>query len=163
MSQERISAIAAIGSRTRALGRDGKLLWKLPEDMKKFKETTLGNTVIMGRKTFESIGKALPDRTNIVVTRDKVWRAPNIVTAPSVECAIAIAQRSSPKEVFIIGGGEVYDAALPYTNRLYLTLVNDDADGDAFFPPYEKKFTKVVTSTSGTGAPQHEFVVLEKP
>lgn len=145
----RVSAIAAIG-RNRVLGKDNQLLWHIPDDLKRFKEITSGHPIIMGRKTFESIlatlGKPLPGRTNIVVTRDASWRHEGVIAAASIEDAIMKAAKApGSDEVFIGGGGEIYRQALPFTDRLYLTLIEDDKEGDSFFPEYENEFTKVVS------------------
>lgn len=148
----RVSAIAAIG-RNRVLGKDNQLLWHIPDDLKRFKKLTLDHSVIMGRKTFESIlsslGKPLPGRTNIVVTRDASWQHEGVIAAASIEDAIMKAAKASgADEVFIGGGGEIYHQALPFTDRLYLTLVEDDKEGDSFFPEYEDAFKKVVADES---------------
>lgn len=143
----KVSAIAAIG-RNRALGRDNKLLWHIPEDLKRFHALTLGHPVIMGRKTFESIvsyiGKPLPGRTNIVLTRDKSWNHPGVLVDESVESALERAKKLDAEEVFIIGGAQIYAQALPYTDKLYLTIIDDEKEADSFFPPYEAEFTKKV-------------------
>src|SRR3989344_9563394 len=127
----RVSIIAAIG-KNRELGRDNDLLWRIPDDLKRFKSLTLGHPVIMGRKTFESIGKPLTGRTSLVVSRSSL----------SFENALAQAKKLDDKEIFIIGGAQIYAAAFPHADRLYLTLIDDTKDGDAVFPEYEKLFTK---------------------
>jgi len=141
MKQPIISAIAAIGARNRALGRGNDLIWKIPEDMERFKKLTTGHPVIMGRKTYESIGRPLPNRTNIVVTRDTGYVAAGCVIAHSVDEALEKARAVEQKEIFIIGGSYIFNEALPHTNRLYLTLVDSDEEGDVYFPEYEKEFT----------------------
>lgn len=138
-----ISAIAAITEKDRGIGKDNDLLWKIPEDLKRFKEITLGHPIIMGRKNFESIGRALPKRMNIIITRDPHYHAENCVIVHSVEEAIAKAKLLDNEEVFIIGGGEIYKQALPYTDRLYLTLIHAEKPADVFFPDYSE-FTKVI-------------------
>lgn len=143
-----ISVIAAIG-RNRVLGKDNKLLWRIPDDLKRFKALTLGHPVIMGRKTFESIlaslGKPLPGRTNIVVTRDASWQHEGVIAASSIEDAIEKAKEATGgEEIFIGGGGQIYTEALPLVDKLYLTLIDDEKEGDSFFPPYESAFTKVI-------------------
>lgn len=145
----RVSAIAAIG-RNRELGKGNELLWRIPDDLKRFKELTLGHPIIMGRKTFESIvavlGKPLPGRTNIVVTRNsQKYQGDTLIFAGSAEEAIEKA-REAPggEEVFIGGGGQIYAEALPFTDKLYLTLIDDEKEGDSFFPAYEEQFKKVV-------------------
>ena len=137
----RISIIAAVGANNRAIGKTGALLWRISDDLKRFKALTTGHTVIMGRKTFDSIGKALPNRTNIVITRNPDFKAEGVIIAKSLEDAI---QKSIGGEVFIIGGGEIYKQALPLADKLYLTLVESDVEGDVFFPDWSKDFTKEV-------------------
>lgn len=144
-----IAIIAALGTGTRAIGKDNALLWHIPDDLKRFKQLTLGHPVIMGRKTFESIvavlGKALPGRTNIVVTRDTDWKCTGAITAHSLEEAIAKAKEIDNEEIFIGGGAQIYEQALPFADRLYLTVIEDDKEGDTFFPTYEKEFTKIIS------------------
>lgn len=151
MPTTRISLIAALGARTRSLGKGGALLWSLPGDMKRFKALTTGHPVVMGRKTWESLPerfRPLPGRTNFVVTRDESYEAPGATVAYSLESALAQAKAVPDNdEVFVIGGGQIYAEALPYAERLYLTLVEDDAPGDTFFPEYPE-FTKVIEEES---------------
>jgi dihydrofolate reductase len=137
-----ISIIAAIGNNN-ALGKDNQLLWHLPADMKHFKELTSGHTVIMGRKTFESIGKPLPNRRNIVITRDGAYWQPDIEVAHSLEEALKLAlleygkefeENQEEVEVFIIGGGEIYNQAMNKANKLYITQIDNSPDADTFFP-----------------------------
>lgn len=136
----RISIIAAITSKDRAIGRDGKLLVRISDDLKRFKALTTGHPVVMGRKTFESIGRPLPDRRNFVITRNHDFKAEGVTVCPSLESALA---QAGNEEAFVIGGGEIYAQALPLASKLYLTLVESGADGDAFFPDYSE-FRKVV-------------------
>ena len=134
--------IAAIGV-GRTLGKSNDLLWRIPDDLKRFKALTTGHPVVMGRKTFESIGgKPLPNRTNIVITRDPNWSADGATIASSIEEAIAKA-KDIGREVFIMGGGQIYTQALPYADCLHLTLVDATKDADIYFPEYEKEFTKI--------------------
>lgn len=159
--------IAAIGAETRALGKNNELLWHLPEDLKFFKQTTLGHAVIMGRKTYESIGKPLPSRTNIVVTRSPIYRAEGCKVVTSLDSALAFARsltNSGSPELFIIGGAEIYAQAIPHADRLYLTLIEDPGDGaDVFFPEYEKEFKKVITEEKGvSGGIPFRRVTLER-
>lgn len=149
-----VSAIAAIG-RNRELGKDNELLWHIPDDLKRFKHLTMGHPIILGRKTFESIvaiiGKPLPGRTNIVVTRhpemfDFVGRTSEMVTAVSVEDALEKAKAAPGSGEIIIGGGaQIYEQVLPFTDKLYLTRIDDSKEADSFFPEYEKEFTKKVS------------------
>jgi dihydrofolate reductase len=135
-----ISAIAALG-KNNLIGRTDGLVWRIPEDLKRFKALTMGHPVIMGRKTYDSIGRALPGRTNIVITKNKDFSAEGCIVANSVDEAIEKAKEAGEGEIFIIGGGEIYKQALPYTDKLYLTLVKDSQDGNVFFPDYSD-FTK---------------------
>ena len=146
MENHRIALIAAIGARTRALGKNNDLLFTIEEDLKRFRTITRGHPVIMGRKTFESIiqtlGKPLPGRTNIVVTRDPVWAYDDVAVFHSIESALEYAKTLDSEEVFIGGGGEIYKQALPFVDKLYLTLIEAEKEADSFFPEYEKEFTK---------------------
>lgn len=145
-----IAAVVAIG-KNRELGKGGKLLWHIPEDLKRFKELTIGHPVIMGRKTFESIvgyiGGPLPGRTNIVVTRgpSHIGRsyADSVIVTHSLEEAIEKAKdMPGSEEIHIGGGAQLYEQALPIIDKLYLTLIDAEGDADIFFPPYEDQFTK---------------------
>jgi dihydrofolate reductase len=141
----KISAIAVI-SRNRVLGKDNSLLFHVPGDLQRFKKITSGHPVIMGRKTFESkeISKtALPNRLNIVVTRDPSYKAEGIIVAKSVEEAIEKAKEKEADEVFVIGGGQIYKEAWSFIDKLYLTVVDTQAEGDTYFPDYSD-FSKVV-------------------
>lgn len=166
----KISIIAAIG-RNRELGKDNKLLWHIPEDMKQFRELTKGHVVIMGRKTFESIGRLLPSRTNIIVTRDKTFTVSGAVVVHSFEVGLERARKEeilrSPqddnkREIFVIGGGQIYAEAMPFTDRLYLTIVDGEFVADTFFPDYSE-FTKVLSKEKGrSGEYRYTFLELEK-
>ncbi|MBY0472851.1 dihydrofolate reductase [Patescibacteria group bacterium] len=154
MQKPHISIVVAIG-KNRELGMAGKLLWHIPEDMKRFKALTLGHPVIMGRKTFESIlailGKPLPGRTNIVVTRSSTTLGagdPNVIITHSLEDAIVKARELDQEEIHIGGGADLYAQALPFVDRLYLTLIDDEKEADTFFPEYEKGFTKKISEES---------------
>lgn len=129
-----ISIIAALG-KNRALGLGNELLWPIPDDLKRFKELTTGHAIIMGSKTYESIGKPLPNRTNIIITRNEEYDAPGAIITHSLEEAI---EKAGDGEVFIIGGAQIYTLALPFADKLYLTLINDEKEADAFFPDYSE-------------------------
>lgn len=126
-----ITIIAAIG-KNNALGKNNQLIWHLPADLKRFKKITTGNSIIMGRKTFESLGKPLPNRVNIVITRNLKYIAENGIVAHSLKEAIKIAPKE--KQIFIIGGAQIYKQALPIANKLDLTFVHHTFEADAFFP-----------------------------
>ncbi len=129
-----LSSIVAI-SENHAIGKDNKLLWYLPNDLKHFKEITTGHTVIMGRKTFDSVGKPLPKRRNIVITRQAI-SIEGCEVVDSIDAAIALCKNED--EVFIVGGAEIYKQAMPLSNRIYLTVVHKFFDGDSFFPDIDK-------------------------
>lgn len=163
MKKPVVSAIAAIGAKNRVLGKDNFLLWKIPEDTKFFKDTTLGHPIIMGRKTFESFGaRPLPNRENIIITRDETWTAPGIYVAHTFEEALEIASQFDSEEVFNIGGGQIYELGLPFTDRLYLTLIDTDLEGDAYFPKYDEFKKEVSRKDSSDKNFKYSFVVLEK-
>lgn len=158
----KISIIAAIG-KNRELGRNNKLLWHIPEDLKRFKKITQGHPVIMGRKTYQSIGKVLPNRVNIIITRDKnLSISPSSYVANSLEKAINIAQTKDSDEIFIIGGGQIYEQAMKYTDKLYLTIVEGEHEADTYFPDYSE-FKKIVLIKKGESAwYKYTFLELEK-
>lgn len=132
-----LSLIAA-ASENNAIGKNNQLLWHLPNDMKFFKNTTWGMPVIMGRKTFDALGKALPGRINIVITRQPGWNADNALVAADLDDAIRKAEATSCLESFVIGGGEVYHQSLPMARKIYLTRVHANLDGDVFFPTVDE-------------------------
>lgn len=143
MKKTQISIIAAIGS-NRELGKDNKLLWQIPDDMKRFKVLTMGHPVIMGRTTYLSIGKPLSGRINIILTRDKTFKAPGCIVAYSLDEALTIARETEPDEIFIIGGGKIYEQTIDVADKLYLTVVVGTYDADTYFPKYSR-FAKVVS------------------
>lgn len=117
-----------------AIGKNNQLLWSLPNDMKFFKNTTWGMPVIMGRKTYESLGKPLAGRTNIIITRKQNWQPEGVFVVHDLKEAMAAAGATDAKEAFIIGGGEIYQQTLPLTQRVYLTRVHTTLEGDTFYP-----------------------------
>jgi dihydrofolate reductase len=128
-----ITLLAAVGANL-VIGRNGAMPWHLPEDLAHFKATTMGHTMVMGRKTYDSIGRALPGRRSIVITREQGWHAPSVEVAHSLAEALALA---GPTEVFVVGGGDVYQQALPFADALMLTEVDQSPEGDAHFPAIE--------------------------
>ncbi len=128
-----VSAIVAT-AKNNVIGKDNDIPWYLPADLKYFKRCTLNHHIIMGRKSYESIGRPLPKRTNIVVTRDPFYVVSNCLVAHSVDEALKMALDNSEQEAFIIGGGEIYKLAMPFVDRLYLTEVDAAVDGTVFFP-----------------------------
>jgi len=136
-----ISLIVA-ASENNAIGKDNKLLWHLPNDMKFFKNTTWGMPVVMGRKTYDALaGEPLPGRFNFVITRQKDWHPRNekVTVTPSLGLALKGAEATDCKETFVIGGGEIYREAMPIADRIYMTRVHARLDGDTYFPPIDEK------------------------
>lgn len=167
MSKPVIAAIAATG-KNRVLGKENKLLWHIPDDLKRFKELSEGHPIILGRKTFESIvgyvGKPLPNRQNIVVTRDADWKYDGVIVAQTVEEALETAKALDEEWITIGGGAQIYEAALPYTTRLCLTLIDDEAEGDSFFPAFEGEFTREVSRDNREwNGLKYSWVDLERP
>lgn len=155
-----ISLIAAMG-RNRVIGRDGGLPWRLPADLRHFRALTLGKPVIMGRRTCESLGRPLPGRTNAVVTRRFGYRAPGFQVYPSLEEAFA-AFGAAP-EVMVIGGATVYGQALAYADRIYLTLIHHDFEGDTWFPLYDASAWIETERSDHSGEDyDYSFVTMEK-
>ncbi|MEX0930644.1 MAG: dihydrofolate reductase [Candidatus Paceibacterota bacterium] len=148
MKKPIVHAVAALGKRTRAIGKKNRLLWHIPDDLKHFKEITTGYPVIMGRKTFESIrsmlGTPLPGRRNIVITRQDKYNEAGVWVASSINEALTLAESD---RVFIIGGQQIYEQALPLIDCLHLTLIDSDEEGDTWFPPYEHLFTNEIGQT----------------
>ena len=157
-----ICIIAAL-SKNRQIGLNGKMPWHIPEDLHYFREMTQGHTIIMGRKTFESIGRPLPNRRNIILTRNKEFSADGVEVIHNIKDALQLCHQLST--VFIIGGGEIYNAFMRYCDRLYLTLINQDFIGDTPFPPYHTDF-KCISQTPWRVSSNHHcaysFTVWER-
>ncbi len=150
------------------IGRDNALPWHLPADLKHFKRLTVGKPVVMGRKTFESIGKPLPGRHNIVLTRDAGWRAEGVTVVANLAEAVAAAgldPKTRAEEVMIIGGAAVYAEALPIATRVYLTEVHAAPEGDTSLPPFDParwRETAREDHPAEEGRPAYSFVTLER-
>lgn len=160
----RISLIVAVG-RNGVIGREGALPWRLPADLKRFKALTIGHVMIMGRKTYESIGRPLPGRRSVIVSRQAGYAVPGATVATSLENAIAVAGDVS--EVFVIGGGEIYQAALPCAHRLLVTEVDASPEGDAYFPAvdttiWSETARETHPAAEGADAPGFAFVDYER-
>jgi dihydrofolate reductase len=153
-----VAAVAANG----VIGAGGKIPWHLPEDLRHFKALTLGHAVVMGRRTWESLGKALPGRENIVVTRTPAYQAPGAAVAASLEAALALC--AGEKLVFVIGGAELYRAALALADGLVLTEIGQDYPGDTRFPEFDRREWREVRRVPGAGAggPRFDFVLYER-
>jgi len=132
-----LSLVVALGG-NRVIGKEGGLPWHIPGDLKLFKKTTMGKPIIMGRKTWQSLGRPLPGRTNIVITRNQAFSAEGAVVVGSLDQALSVGGECASEEIMVIGGAEIYAQALPKADRLYLTEVALTPDGDAFFPDFDK-------------------------
>jgi dihydrofolate reductase len=147
-----IVSLIAVVARNGAIGKNNQLLLRIPEDLKFFKRTTFGSPVIMGRKTWDSIGRPLPGRRNIVVTHDPAWHADGAERADSLRAALMLA--SDAPKVFVIGGGQIYAQAMPMADELVMTEIDADLDGDTFFPAWDRaQFTASASDvqTADTG------------
>ncbi len=143
-SNPRISIIAAVAA-NRVIGNKNELIWHLPEDLKRFKNLTTGHPIIMGRKTFESIGRPLPGRENIVITSQEDYQPEGVTVVHSLMEALILAPELDSEEVFVIGGGRVYAEALGFADRLYLTVLDQEFEGDTIFPDWSEQFECVVS------------------
>ena len=143
-----ITIIAAV-AQNNALGKDNQLLWHLPDDFKRFKSVTSNHYIIMGRKTFESFPKPLPNRTHVIITRQKAYQSEACLVVDSLAKAIAICPED--EEIFIIGGGEIYKQFLSYIDRIYVTLVEGNYEGDSYFPEYSEYDWKCFYEEKGEG------------
>lgn len=163
----RVSMIAAM-DRNGVIGANNKLVWHIPEDLRHFKRLTLGKPVIMGRKTFDSIGRPLPQRTNIVITRRSAWQAEGVNAVCNLEEALDLADKTASRlgetEVFIIGGEQIYRLALSFATRMYITEIDAEVDGDAFFPEFDREQWPCINSGLWVreGNWVYRFLVLEK-
>lgn len=159
MSQKPLSMVVAIGDNG-AIGKDGKVPWRIPEDLKHFKNVTMGHAIIMGRKTWDEVGRPLPGRRNLVVSRQPGLVLEGAEVFTSVPEAIEAARTTDP-EPHVIGGSTIYDAAMPFATRIYLTEVHREVEADTFFPPFDRSVWREVerrpAETEGV-----EFVTLER-
>lgn len=160
-----VSQIVAVGE-NREMGKDNDLPWgrALPTDMKRFRDKIRGHTIISGRRTFESMGaKPLPNRTNIIVTREEDYRPEGVIVVHSIEKAIDVARKTEKEEVFVIGGGQVFAAAMPYTDKIYLTLIHAKfPDADTFYPDYPDFKKEVYREKVSENGYDYEFIDLER-
>ena len=158
----KISIVAAI-AQNYAIGLNNQLIWHLPDDLQFFKKTTLNASIIMGRKTFDSIGKALPKRTNIIISSNPDFHAPACIVVKNLEDAIA---KADSNEVFIVGGASIYEQSMPIADKLYITHVHHTFKADTFFPVIDPKIWKVTSSEDHFKDEKHaydfSFVTYEK-
>lgn len=165
MTSSRLSILAAMAS-NRVIGRNNGLPWHLSADLKRFKSLTMGQIIIMGRKTYESIGRPLPGRINIIISRQPGFSVPSAIVTGSIEEALTACAPYQDKEIFIIGGAELYQQTLARCQRLYLTEVQKEFEGDAFFPEFDRNdwhesLREIHTLEEGERLEYH-FVVLER-
>ena len=163
-----VSMIAAV-AQNGIIGKDNDLVWNLPDDMKYFMQTTSGHPIIMGRKNYESIPdkfRPLPNRTNIIVTRNTDYTAEGAIVVFSLEDALSAAKETGADEVFIIGGGEIYSIGFPYADKLYISEIEGIYDGDTFFPEYNRDEWKETSRIHHPADDRHEtafdFVVYDR-
>lgn len=163
MSDSRISIISAMAS-NRAIGIRNTLPWQLPEDLKHFKALTMGHHIVMGRKTYDSIGKPLPGRDTVIVTRNADYAVPGCLAVNSLDAALTVSHGDT--EVFFVGGAELYRQALPIAHRIYLTEIQRVFDGDAFFPEFDKsqwiETARDKHRTEGPNGFEYHFVIYDR-
>jgi dihydrofolate reductase len=160
-----IISLLVAADENNVIGKDNKLPWHLPSDLKYFKNLTWGMPILMGRKTFDSIGKPLPGRKTIVITRNKDWQHENVTTVHSLEEAIIKAKGFDVNEIFVIGGAEIFRSAFPDAKRIYLTRIHHRFDGDVFFPVLDNSWKLVKEkkqSADEKNAYDHTFQVWER-
>jgi dihydrofolate reductase len=151
-----ISLVVAAATNN-AIGKDGKLLWHLPNDLKFFKNTTWGMVVIMGRKTFEEVNKPLPGRVNIVITSNPEWSAADTITATGLTDALGKAALTNCREIFIIGGGEIYRQSMDIADTIYITRVHAELPGDTFFPVIDETKWQLTSNEDFTADEKHAY------
>ena len=160
-----ISQIVAV-SLNGVIGVNNGLPWKMPNDTAYFKEKTLGHHIVMGRRNYEAEGEALPGRVNIVLTRNKEYIITDGIVVHQIEDAITIAERAGEKELFIVGGEEIYKLVMPFTNRIYLTRIHTEADGDTFYPEPDwskwKEISKIHHNKDQSNPFDYDFLVYER-
>lgn len=151
-----IAAVAANG----VIGKDNDLVWSLPDDMRYFMNTTKDHFIVLGRKNYESLPpkfRPLPNRTNVVITRQPAFQLDNAFVVHSLEGAIALCKKENQEKIFIIGGGQIYKQALPQTDTLYLTEIHQSFEGDTFFPDYDKTEWQEVSRKNHTTDDRHKY------
>ncbi|RKD68843.1 dihydrofolate reductase [Sinobaca qinghaiensis] len=158
-----ISFVAAM-DKNRLIGKDNQLPWHLPADLKHFKKVTSGGTIVMGRKTFESIGKPLPNRRNIIVTKNKTFQADGCEVIYSLEEVQELGKKE--EEFFVIGGAEIFNACLPYADKMYLTHIDESFEGDTFFPEWNtaawEKLEEEQGAVDDKNKHPHRFITWQK-
>lgn len=165
-SNEPVLSLLVAAAENNVIGRENQLPWHLPNDLKYFKNVTWGMPILMGRKTFDSIGKPLPGRKSIVITRNKEWNHDNVEVVHSVEAAIQLAKQEDVKEIFVIGGAEIFKTSFEKADRIYLTRVHQPVEGDVYFPTIDEATWSLVSSkyceADEKNAYAHTFQVWER-
>ena len=157
----KVSIIVAVAGKKRVIGTKGGMPWYIPEELKRFKEITMGHPILMGRKTHQSIGKPLGGRTNIVITRDPAFKEEGVTVVSSLDEALLLAKLAlGNDEIFVIGGGEIYKQALPLADKLYLTVIDKEIGGDTFFPDYSD-FKRVISESDWQQSEGFKYKFLE--
>lgn len=151
-----LSIIVAIANKN-VIGKDNKLIWRLPEDLKRFKRLTTGHTIIMGRKTFESLGRVLPNRKHIVLSNDIKLEIEDENVEVLSDISLLDKYINSPEEHFVIGGATIYKLLMPYVNKMYITKINEDFEGDAFFPEIKQEEWNVICIEKGIKNEENPF------
>ena len=161
MKTPKISIFAAV-SENNIIGIGNALPWHIPDDFQRMKEVTSGHTIVMGRKTFESIGRLLPNRTNIIISRDESYHVEGGIVCHSLMEALEVARIHEKEEIFIFGGGQIFEQAIPLTEKLYLTIVHKEIEGDTYFPDYSEFTKKVFEQSGSSNGYDYTFLELEK-
>nr|WKN39342.1 dihydrofolate reductase [Tunicatimonas sp. TK19036] len=161
-----ITSIMVARSDNNVIGKENDLVWHMPADLKYFKKTTMGHHAIMGRKTFESMDKPLPGRTNIIITRNPDYQAEGCMVVSSLEEAFQLSEEQNQEEVFVLGGGEIYRMAMDLVDRIYLTEIHSTFEGDTFFPEIDRTVWKEIKreehEADKKNPHSYAFVVLER-
>ena len=152
-----ILSLVVAAAENYVIGKDNQLLWRLPNDMKLFKNVTWGLPVIMGRKTYESLGKPLAGRTNIVITRQKDWHPDGAIVVHSLEAAIAAAEGTDAKQASVIGGGEIYQQAMSVADKIVITRVHATLEGDTYFPIMNEKDWLLISNQDFPADEKHAY------
>ncbi len=152
-----VITLVVAAAKNNAIGRDNHLLWRLPNDMRYFKNITWGMPVLMGRKTFESLGKALPGRRNMVLTKQTEWKANGVVSVPNIDDAIFLTKEMDVKELMVIGGGEIYKSVFEMADRIHVTRVDGEFEADTFFPAIDPAIWKLVSKKDHEADAKHAY------
>ncbi len=152
-----LSIIVAV-AKNNVIGKDNKLIWHLPADLKRFKELTTGKTIIMGRKTFESLGRVLPNRKHIVLTKNKSWKYDDSQVKVITSIDELEKEIKDEEENFVIGGASIYKMLMPYANKMYITKIEEEFEGDTFFPDIDEKEWNIIETKSGVKDDKNPYI-----